>query len=33
MGESVELLGTLSQERVTAEIERLLRGKHPKSGL
>lgn len=33
MEESVELLGTLSQERVTAEIERLLRGKHPKAGL
>lgn len=33
MGESVELLGTLSQERVTAEIERLLGGKHPKAGL
>lgn len=33
MEESVELLGTLSQERVTAEIERLLQGKHPKAGL
>ncbi len=33
MGESVGLLETLSQERVTAEIERLLRGEAPAAGL
>lgn len=33
MAESVELLGTLSQERVTAELERLLAGDEPEAGL
>ena len=33
MAASAELLGTLSQERVTAEIERLLQGEHPEAGL
>ncbi len=33
MAASVELLGTLSQERVTAEIERLLQGAQPEAGL
>ena len=33
MAASVELLGTLSQERVTAEIERLLCGEQPEAGL
>lgn len=33
MAASVELLESLSQERVTAEIERLLCGKHPGEGL
>ena len=33
MATSVELLGTLSQERVTAEIERLLCGAQPEAGL
>ncbi len=33
MATSAELLGTLSQERVTAEIERLLQGEHPEAGL
>ncbi len=33
MAASVELLPTLSQERVTAEIERLLRGEQPAAGL
>ena len=33
MAASVELLGTLSQERVTAEIERLLCGAQPEAGL
>ena len=33
MAASVELLGTLSQERVTAEIERLLCGGRPEAGL
>ena len=33
MTASTELLGTLSQERVTAELERLLYGAHPAAGL
>jgi poly(A) polymerase len=33
MADAVALLDTLSQERVTAEIERLLVGEHPRDGL
>ena len=33
MAATVELLATLSQERVTAELERLLAGGHPEAGL